>query len=156
VGGSYGLTKTPAGADPAANTTRYLYVTGDVLIRRGQSSTAEGNLVGSGTSVLDPAHNTVTQLAERLYLIGVDSFIAAVQLTNCPVILLDATGATAGIPGTWTPAGSLAPVSTAQLSGIAPTPTTAWTTGQYMQTATPGTTGQAYWNGTAWTNGKAP
>jgi len=71
-----------------------------------------------------------------------------------------ATGATAGTPGTWTPSGSLAPTNVANLIAGTPgpvtaSPTTAWTTGQYVQTGTAGAGGQAYWNGTAWTAGQA-
>jgi hypothetical protein len=68
-----------------------------------------------------------------------------------------ASGATSGTPGTWT--GGAAPASVSALQSASPAivanPSTAWTTGQYVQTATSGNTGQAYWNGTAWTAGKA-
>lgn len=69
-----------------------------------------------------------------------------------------ATGATAGTPGSFTPAGSTPPADTAALiaSSITASPNTAWTTGQYVQTATAGTTGRGYWNGTAWVAGTAP
>lgn len=67
-----------------------------------------------------------------------------------------ATGATAGSPGTWTPAGSTPPASPASMSGITASPTTAWTTGQYVQTGTAGSAGQTHWNGTAWAAGTAP
>lgn len=71
-----------------------------------------------------------------------------------------ATGATAGTPGTWTPSGSTPPASPAALTAgnpnvVVASPTTAWTTGQYVQTATAGTGGRAYWNGTAWASGAA-
>lgn len=66
-----------------------------------------------------------------------------------------ATGATAGTPGSWT--GGYAPASVEDLQNGSPavvaSPTTAWTTGQYVQTGTPGEAGQAYWNGTAWVAG---
>ena len=70
------------------------------------------------------------------------------------------TGATAGTPGTWTPAGSTPPSSVANLIAGTPgpvtaSPGTAWTTGQYVQTGTAGVGGQAYWNGTAWVGGVA-
>lgn len=69
-----------------------------------------------------------------------------------------ATGATAGIPGTWTPAGAAPPASVAalQASSITATPATPWTTGQFVQTATAGLPGQACWTGSAWVGGKAP
>jgi hypothetical protein len=68
-----------------------------------------------------------------------------------------ATGATAGVPGSWTPGGSDAPADIAalQASGIVANPNTAWTTGQYVQTQTASTPGRAYWNGTAWVQGSA-
>jgi hypothetical protein len=70
-----------------------------------------------------------------------------------------ATGASAGTPGSWTPGGSTPPASVAALQGASPSiaaaPTTAWTTGQYVQTGTAGAPGQAHWNGTAWVAGPA-
>lgn len=66
-----------------------------------------------------------------------------------------ATGATAGTPGTWTPGGSTAPSSVANLiagtpNAVTASPATAWTAGQYVQTGTAGLPGQAHWDGTAW------
>lgn len=70
------------------------------------------------------------------------------------------TGATAGTPGTWTPAGSTPPASVSALIAASPaitaSPASAWTTGQYVQTGTAGTPGQASWNGTAWAAGARP
>lgn len=71
-----------------------------------------------------------------------------------------ATGATAGIPGTWTPTGSTPPATPADLiagvpNAVTASPATAWTTGQYVQTGLAGTTGRAFWNGTAWVQGTA-
>lgn len=71
------------------------------------------------------------------------------------------TGATAGIPGVWTPAGSHAPASVAALIAASPvpvtaTPATAWTAGQYVQTRTSGAAGRATWTGAAWVGGVAP
>lgn len=67
------------------------------------------------------------------------------------------TGATAGIPGTWSPAGSQPPVGgAAAMTGITATPGTAWTTLQYVQTRTPGAAGEVTWSGTAWVGGRAP
>jgi len=69
-------------------------------------------------------------------------------------------GATAGTPGTWTPAGTVAPSSVSNLTAGVPqpvvaSPNTAWTTGQYVQTGTAGVGGQAHWDGTAWVAGPA-
>lgn len=72
---------------------------------------------------------------------------------------VEATGATAGTPGAWTPSGATAPddVATLQASGIQPEPDLdAWTTGQYVQTLVPSTPGQAYWDGDSWVAGMAP
>lgn len=73
---------------------------------------------------------------------------------GAPVV--PATGATAGIPGTWTPAGSTPPASPAAMAGITASPTTPWTTGQHVQTATAGAAGRVTWTGTAWVGGVAP
>jgi hypothetical protein len=64
-----------------------------------------------------------------------------------------ATGATAGTPGTWTPAGSVAPPNLAGMGAVTATPLTAWTTGQYMVL---GDVSNCYWNATAWVVGAAP
>ena len=76
------------------------------------------------------------------------------------VITGTATGATAGIPGTWTPAGSRAPLSLADVVNGNPTvvanPLTPWTTGQYVQTRTAGAAGRVTWSGTNWVGGAAP
>jgi len=72
-----------------------------------------------------------------------------------------ASGATAGTPGSWTPSGATPPASVADLTGGIPrvvtaNPVTAWTTGQYVQTATAGVPGQGHWDGSAWVAGAAP
>jgi len=68
-----------------------------------------------------------------------------------------ATGATAGTPGTWTPPGSTPPANAAgaTTAGVVASPTTAWTTGQYVQGSTAGTGGEMHWSGTAWATGRA-
>lgn len=70
-----------------------------------------------------------------------------------------ATGATAGIPGTWT-GGTTVPHDVGRLAAGVPktvvaNPATAWTTGQYVQTETAGVPGRAHWSGTAWVAGPA-
>lgn len=72
-----------------------------------------------------------------------------------------ATGATAGIPGSFTPAGSAPPYTVADLAAGRPvtvtaTPASAWTTGQYAQTGTAGAAGRACWTGSGWVGGAAP
>lgn len=61
---------------------------------------------------------------------------------------------TAGIPATLTPANSYAPASLANLISLAPakTPTTAWTTGQYVLLRDGS---KAHWNSTTWIAGPA-
>jgi hypothetical protein len=69
--------------------------------------------------------------------------------------VVPATGATAGIPGTFTPPGSTPPADVAGMAGLVASPTSAWTTGQYVQTGTAGTGGRAHWSGTGWVAGAA-
>lgn len=68
-------------------------------------------------------------------------------LTGSSVV---ATGATAGTPGTWTPAGAVAPADT---SGITASPVTAWATGEYVALAD---SSHTHWDGSAWQTGDAP
>jgi hypothetical protein len=62
------------------------------------------------------------------------------------------TGATAGIPGAWTPANSDPPNKFQAMNTITASPATAWTTGQYVVL---GDGSFAHWGGAAWTSGKA-
>jgi hypothetical protein len=63
-----------------------------------------------------------------------------------------ATGATAGIPGSFTPVGASAPGNLGAMTGITASPATAWTTGQYVVL---GDLSNAHWSGTAWVSGIA-
>lgn len=63
-----------------------------------------------------------------------------------------ATGATAGIPGAFTPAGAVRPDNLAGMAGITATPLTAWTTGQFVYL---GDGSKAHWTGAAWAAGVA-
>jgi hypothetical protein len=68
-----------------------------------------------------------------------------------------ATGATAGIPGAFTPAGCELPSAPgAAMTNIVANPATPWTTGQYVQTALAGAPGRTTWTGAAWVGGVAP
>jgi hypothetical protein len=71
-------------------------------------------------------------------------FATALALDNA-----DATGAVAGTPGAWTPAGCIVPASIADAP--APTVTTEWTAGQYIVTQRDG---EVSWNGTAYVRGR--
>lgn len=64
----------------------------------------------------------------------------------------NATGATAGSPGSFTPIGSSTPNNLALLDDVTASPTTAWTTGQYVLL---GDNSRAHWNGSDWAAGAA-
>lgn len=66
---------------------------------------------------------------------------------------VDATGATAGSPGSFTPSGATAPADLAGLNAITADPMTPWTEGQHVVL---GDSSQAYWDGTTWLAGSAP
>lgn len=66
----------------------------------------------------------------------------------------EATGATQGAPGTWTPAGSIPPADYTELAAeITASPSSLWSPGNYV-TAVDGT--EWHWNGSAWTSGRSP
>lgn len=65
------------------------------------------------------------------------------------------TGATAGIPGFFTPAGSATPATLAAMSAapaVTASPTTAWTVGQHVVV---GDGTHVHWSSTAWVTGNA-
>jgi len=66
---------------------------------------------------------------------------------------VDATGATAGNPGSFTPSGATPPADLAGLNACTAEPQTAWLTDEHVVL---GDSSFAHWNGTAWTAGKAP
>ena len=61
-----------------------------------------------------------------------------------------ATGAAAGLPGSFTPAGATPVYAIAGMTGITASPATPWTTGQHVEM---GDGNNVYWNGTAWAAG---
>ena len=82
---------------------------------------------------------------------------ASFPLNGKPTIAVAAaasnpTGATAGTPGSWTPAGSLTPPDLAAANALGLTLGAAWTTGQYVLTANKD---EISWNGTAFVAGRA-
>lgn len=112
--------------------------------------------------VVDSTTASAAQLAELEALLYGDTVAAKLPTPDEVVAIFGgsaavATGATAGIPGAWTPAGSQGPadVATLQSSGITASPNTAWTTGQFVQTKTVGAPGQGHWDGSAWVAGAA-
>ena len=66
-----------------------------------------------------------------------------------------ATGATAGTPGSFTPAGAVTPATLAalQAGSVTASPATAWTTGQSVVL---GDASNAHWDGAAWAAAVAP
>lgn len=65
-----------------------------------------------------------------------------------------ATGATAGAPGAFTPAGCEIPANLTALraGNVVASPATKWTVGQYVNLGT----GTAYWDADSWETGAAP
>jgi hypothetical protein len=123
---------------------RYLRITvadGQITDRGDLTFTRQGAIVIPVTLTCYPDENGDAAI---IYAEGPDGGGAAA-----------ATGATAGTPGTWTPGGATPPADAAGATSVVASPTTAWTTGQYVQGSTGGTGGEMFWNGTAWTAGKA-
>lgn len=69
-----------------------------------------------------------------------------------PATVITATGAVAGDPGHYTPTGAANPANLAALSTVTANPTTAWTSGQFVNVAD-GT--KAHWTSSAWAAGEA-
>lgn len=69
-----------------------------------------------------------------------------------PEPVVAATGAIAGIPGIYSPAGAAEPATLAAMTTVVANPTSAWLTGQYVNVADGS---KAYWDGTAWAAGAA-
>lgn len=69
----------------------------------------------------------------------------------------NATGASAGTPGLWQPSGATPPSTDVEADtwGVTATPSTTWTTGEYVQGSTAGAAGEMFWDGTGWANGRA-
>jgi len=77
---------------------------------------------------------------------------AAAASWTVPGVIV-ATGATAGLPGSFTPAGATPPYALANMTGITASPATNWTVGQHVEL---GNGTDANWNGTAWVAGVHP
>lgn len=125
-----------------------LYLSGSVDPRAtGKVSLAAGDFGGVAGEVLT--------LTGSLPIIGYPDITTKTGTLVRPIA---STGATAGTPGTWTPAGSTPPATVAALiaAPVTASPATVWTTGQYVQTGTAGVPGQAHWNGTIWVSGPKP
>ena len=70
--------------------------------------------------------------------------------TVTSIVNIAATGAIAGVPGAWVPAGATPPANLAAMTGKTASPNTDWVAGQYMVL---GDGSYANWNGTAWVAG---
>lgn len=74
------------------------------------------------------------------------------ELGRKPGSVIAATGAVAGDPGHYTPTGAANPANLAALSTVTANPTTAWTTGQFVNLAD---ASKANWSGADWEAGEA-
>jgi hypothetical protein len=79
--------------------------------------------------------------------------VGTFDATGAIVPAVMAAGATAGTPGSFTPAGSVKPANLSQMAGITASPATAWTTGQHVLTSDGS---KVSWNATAWVAGQVP
>jgi len=78
-------------------------------------------------------------------------FVANGAWTRSSMVV--ATGANGvSSPGSFTPAGAMAPANLAGMTGVAANPATAWPVGTYVRLGDGST---AHWNGTAWVAGVA-
>lgn len=69
------------------------------------------------------------------------------ELGRKPATVITAVSASAGIPGHYNPTGAANPANLAALSGVTAIPSSAWTSGQYVNLAD---ASKAHWTGTAW------
>lgn len=107
------------------------------------------NVVKDSSNVSGPLNNAVpdtNHLHMELTTVAPPAAAGAVALG------VPATTITAGIPATLTPSNSYAPSSFSTIGGVAKSPTSAWTAGQYVLLLD-GT--KAHWNGSAWVVGAA-
>lgn len=142
-------------------------VLGDLTVENGainftlsNASTKDGNEWGVGPyDVVRDAGGQAGPLNEALdpndhYHMEVTSVQPPdTEVEGYQALGVPATGATAGIPATLTPANSYPPADLADAqTGFTATPTAAWTTGQYVRL---GDGTNAHWDGTAWVAGTA-
>ena len=79
------------------------------------------------------------------------NFVANGAWTRSSMVVATGASGTAA-PGTFSPAGAMAPSNLAAMTGLTATPNTAWTTGMYVRLGDGST---AHWNGTSWVSGIA-
>jgi hypothetical protein len=111
---------------------------------------------GIGPYTDNPLENVTGVPEGALRYVGITTVQPPDDTDGCQPITGTATGATAGIPGTWTPSGTVPPANLTALQGATPpitaSPNTAWTTGQYVAL---GDNAHAHWSSTAWVTGDA-
>jgi hypothetical protein len=117
-------------------------------------NTAVGATV-AGSVVVDPISVGGDEMKANMASDFEWDIVGEPTLTMGPSV--PATGATAGTPGTWTPSGADPPATVADLIAGVPntvtaSPASAWTTGQYVETAD---LADAHWSGSAWVAGPA-
>ena len=121
---------------------------------KGELYAASGWLTGPYTD--KPLENVLGAPDGVLRYIGITTVQPPDETAGCVGIGVTATGATAGIPGAFTPAGATPPATLAALTSAAPpivaSPATAWTVGQYVAL---GDASHAHWSSTAWVTGNA-
>lgn len=96
---------------------------------------------------------------EKGALAGLPVTLQVLDTPNGPgkfhrIAVVDPTGVTPGIPGSFTPSGATPPADLTSLRAMgALGETTAWTVGQYVAL---GDTSHAFWDGDSWESGEAP
>jgi hypothetical protein len=111
----------------------------DVVARTYHTENGVAHAEGEAYAVTDRV------LAETLRGIGFVSIDGWSDVAAPP-----ATGATAGTPGSFTPAGCAVPGTLGDMTGIAASPASAWTTGESVVL---GDASEAAWDGAAWVAG---
>jgi len=107
---------------------------------------------GSAQGWEGPAHLDASIKGGVTSAVTIDaSFVANGAWTRASMVA--ATGASgAASPGTFSPAGAMAPANLAGMTGLTATPSSAWTAGMYVRLGDGST---AHWSGTAWVSGIA-
>lgn len=120
--------------------------------------TKDGNAWGVGP--YDVVHDLSGVASPLLAAIGSNKHLRVIRTTLAPptadgagAVGVPATGATAGIPGAYTPANSYGPATVSALSTVTASPLTAWTVGQYVLLSDG--ISKAHWTGSAWAAGPA-
>lgn len=138
----------------------FTFQNGSVDFTLTNATTRDGTGWGAGTNEVVLDGTTPSVLLEpldefdHLHLQTTEVAPPSVASDDATALGTLATGATAGTPGTYTPANSYGPLDLAELqaSGITASPATAWATGQYI-TLRDGS--EAHWTSTAWAAGRA-